>query len=73
MDAKPNCFCAGMGMIIHAIIVVLIIFILWRLFWVEHLVSNPRNYIGHGLPDQIYTSGADQRFAQVFTSTDEGV
>jgi hypothetical protein len=66
-----TCECAKYTMIMHAIIILLLLFVIWKMFGVERLAMG--QYVGRGLPNQIYTSGADQRFAQVFSSTDQGV
>jgi len=71
MDSVKHggCDCFGNNMVMHGIIILLLIFIVWKLIKVERLTA----YVGSGLPNNIYTSGADQRFAQVFSSTDQGV
>jgi hypothetical protein len=57
--------------IAHVVIIVLLMFIIWKLSGLEHLSDG--YYTGSGLNDQVYTSGADQRFyGQVFSSTDQG-
>jgi hypothetical protein len=44
----------------HVIVIVLLLIILWKMFRAEMMGGT------------IYTSGADQRFDQRFSSTDQG-
>jgi hypothetical protein len=71
---QGGCECSKNSIFMHAFIIILLVFIIWRLIKVERLaVDYSGAYIGQGLPNNIYTSGADQRFAQTFSSTDQGV
>lgn len=76
MDPKIHdpCNCSDMtkiSMIMHIIIIIILIYVIWKITKVERLAAG--DYIGKGLPNSVYTSGADQRFAQRFSSTDQGV
>jgi hypothetical protein len=60
-----------LSLILNAFTIILLLFIIWRVVRVERLTSN---YVGGGLTDQVYTSGATmRRLGQVFTSTDQGI
>jgi high-affinity Fe2+/Pb2+ permease len=66
------CDCEKINTFMHAIILILLIYVIWKLHLFERMNSQG-SYIGHGLQDQVYTSGADLRdLGQVFTSTDQG-
>lgn len=70
MDTEIIGGCENKQMI-HVIIVVLLMYIIWKLQALESLTDG--YYMGAGLNNQVYTSGADQRFyGQVFSSTDQG-
>jgi hypothetical protein len=73
MGTTGGCECGGHFML-HAVIILLLLLVIWRLFRVERLVGDySGDYIGQGLPNSIYTSGADlRRLGQVFSSTDQG-
>jgi hypothetical protein len=67
---KSECNCLQISTVTHAIIIILLLFIIWKLVSAERLLGD---YIGSGLPNQIYDSGATmRRLGQVFSSTDQG-
>jgi hypothetical protein len=63
--------CEQNDMLLQCSIIVLLIFLVWRISNMERLVSTS-GYVGHGLPAGVYTSGADLRFSPQFSSTDQG-
>lgn len=61
------CECEKVNIIMHAIIIILLLYIVWQ------VSSSKELYLGSGVQDQVYTSGADLRdLGQVFSSTDQG-
>jgi hypothetical protein len=69
-----GCDCRNSSMMMHAMIIILLVFIIWKLIRVERLAADySGDYVGSGLPNTIYDSGADlRRLGQVFSSTDQG-
>jgi hypothetical protein len=61
-----DCGCWKATAVFQIIIIILLIYIMWRWIKLERLFT--------GMPNTIYTSGADlRRLGQVFSSTDQGV
>jgi hypothetical protein len=59
-----KCGCCQLHLCIGSVIILLLLFIVWQNISVER-------YYGAPYANTLYTSGADQRFAQVETSTDQ--
>ena len=58
-----KCGCCRVHLCVSTIIIILLIVMLWQ--------NMPERYYGGSYANTLYTSGADQRFAQVETSTDQ--
>src|SRR5208282_2429953 len=73
-DTSPKCGCVQVNTLMHALIIILLLFVIWKLVGVERMATDlSGTYIGSGLNNQVYTSGADmRRLGQVFSSTDQG-
>jgi hypothetical protein len=73
-DKGPKCGCVQVNTLMHGLIIILLLFIIWKLVGVERMANDlSGTYIGSGVNNQVFTSGADmRRLGQVFTSTDQG-
>jgi hypothetical protein len=69
-----NCGCKQVNITMHALIIILLLFVIWKVLRVERLTTDYSDaYLGGGLDNAVYTSGATmRRLGQVFSSTDQG-
>jgi hypothetical protein len=59
--------------VLQAVIIVLVVLLLLHWMYLGEYLSVGGGYVGAGLNDQVYTSGADlRRLGQQFSSTDQG-
>jgi len=73
--AKPKSGCQfkQANMILAVAILVVLIILVARIYGNERMKGEQPAYIGGGLNDQVFTSGATmRRLGQVFSSTDQG-
>lgn len=72
-DADHCGGCVAANMAIQAVVILVLLYLIYKVAMVERYVNAPRDYIGSGLPNAVFTSGATmRRLAQKFSSTDQG-
>jgi hypothetical protein len=65
--------CMVTNLAVQAIVILVLVYLVYKVGVMERYVNAPRNYIGSGLPNAVFTSGATmRRLAQKFSSTDQG-
>lgn len=71
--SKPGCQFKQANMILAVAILIVLVILVARIYGNERMKGEQPAYIGGGLNNQVYTSGATmRRLGQVFSSTDQG-